>query len=140
VKRTALLATLALVAVTPAVAHAAPKGSRTLTFSYSGAQGATTPAVDFNSNCSGGVGDCWEFSTLKGEKSVTITATDSSGTPTGLQVFTDGDFQTVATSCGTTTLTVSPKASTQISVRAAYSTECTGIPTNGTMKAVITKK
>ena len=140
-KRTALVATLALVAVSPAVAHAAPKaGKRTITATYSGFYGTSNPAFSFNLNCTGGVGDCWTFSTVKGEKTVAISATDNSGTPVGLQVFTDGDFQSVQTYCGTATITVSPKTATSVDVRPVVTDACAGVPTNGTLTAVITKK
>jgi hypothetical protein len=141
VKRTALVATLALVAVTPAVAHAAPKPTkRTVTASYSGFYGTSNPAFAFNANCTGGVGDCWNFTTVKGEKTVVISAKDNSGTPTGLQVFTDDDFQGVQTYCGTATITVSPKTPTPVSVRPVLTDSCAGVPTNGTLTAVITNK
>jgi hypothetical protein len=145
VKRTALVATLALVVVTPAIAHAGGKGgSRTVTASYSGFGGASVPVGSinmFNLTCgAAGVGDCFDFSTVKGEKTVVISATDDSGTPVGLQVFTDDDFQAVETYCGTATLTVSPKAATPVSVRPVLSDACAGVPTSGTLTAVITKK
>jgi hypothetical protein len=141
VKRTALIATLAIVAVTPAMAHAGPKASkRTLTATYQGFQGTSNPAFSFNSNCSGGVGDCFDFSTVKGEKTVVITATDNSGMPVGMQVFTDEDFQGVETYCGTATITVSPKTPTPVSVRPVLTDACAGVPTQGTLKAVITNK
>ena len=141
-KRTALLVTAALVAVTPLAANAAPAKAtkRTITATYAGALGASTPAASFNSNCSGGVGDCMEFSTVKGEKTVTITAVDGSGTPVGLQVFTDEDFQTVATYCGKATIAVSPKSATAVSVRPALASDCKALPTQGTITAVITTR
>jgi hypothetical protein len=145
VKRTALVATLALVAVSPAVAHAAPKASkRTLTATYSSFGGASVPVGSlnlYNLTCTqAGVGECWDFSTVKGEKTVVISATDNSGTPVGLQVFTDDDFQGVETYCGTATITVSPKAATPVSVRPVLSDACAGVPTSGTLTAVITNK
>ena len=137
--RTALLATLALVAVSPAVAHAAPsKGSRTITMDYTGALGASAQGAGFNSNCSFGVGDCMEFSTVKGEKTITFKVADPAGA-VGIQVFTDEDFNSVQLFCGTGTLTVSPKSATPVSVRPALG-ECAGQPTKGTITAVITKK
>lgn len=139
-KRTALLATLALVAVSPAVAHAGGK-TRTLSYTYSGAFGISTPAVSGALNCQSGMNACWDFATVKGEKSVTITATDSSGTPVPLQVFTGDDYAgTVQTACGKATLDLSPKTANAISVRTAVDPTCGGIATNGTIKAVITKK
>jgi hypothetical protein len=141
VKRTALVATLALVAVTPAIAHAAPKATkRTITATYSGFQGTSNPAFSVNSNCSGGVGDCFDFSTVKGEKTVVISVKDNSGTPTGLQVWTDGDFNGVQVVCGTATITVSPKTPTPVSVRPVLTDSCAGIPTSGTLTAVVTSK
>ncbi|MDT7571020.1 MAG: hypothetical protein QOE05_1194 [Actinomycetota bacterium] len=140
-KRTAVLVTLALVAVSPAVAHAAPKAkSRTLTATYSGFYGTSNPAFSFNSNCTGGVGDCFDFSTVKGEKTVVISATDDNGMSVGLQVFTDDDFQGVQTYCGTATITVSPKAATPVSVRPVLTDSCAGVPTSGTLKAVLSTK
>jgi hypothetical protein len=144
VKRTALVATLALVAVTPAIAHAAPPKApkatkRTVTLDYKGALGLSSPAVAFNSNCSAGIGDCMEFTTVKGEKTITFSAVDQTGQPVGIQVFTDDDFNSVQTLCGSGTLTVSPKTPTAVSVRPAYST-CTGQPTTGTITAVITNR
>jgi hypothetical protein len=145
VKRTALVATLALVALSPAAAFAgAGGGSRAISATYSAFGGATTPAAAFNAfnvTCqTPGVGDCFDFSTVKGEKTVVITAKDGSGTPVGLQVFTDGDFQTQTGYCGTATLTVSPKIATQVSVRVVASTDCAALPTSGTLTAVISKK
>ena len=144
-KRIALVVTLALVAVSPAVAQAGGKaGTRTVTASYSGFGGANTPAAAFNAfnlSCTTvGVGDCFDFSTVKGEKTVVITATDGTGTPVGLQVFTDGDFQTQQGYCGTATVTVSPKVATPISVRVVASADCAALPTSGTLTAVISKK
>ena len=140
-KRTALAVTLALVAVSPAVAHAAPKpAKRTLTATYSGFQGTSNPAFSFNSNCSGGIGDCFDFSTVKGEKTVAISAKDDNGMSVGLQVWTDDDFNGVQTYCGSATITVSPKAATPVSVRPVLTDSCAGVPTSGTLTAVITKK
>jgi hypothetical protein len=140
VKRTALIAAAALVAVSPVAAHAAPKPSkRTVTLDYTGALGATVAGASFNSNCSFGIGDCMEFSTVKGEKTVTFSVADDTGQPVGIQVFTDGDFQTVQLFCGTGTITVSPKTPTSVSVRPAFG-DCGGEPTTGTVTATITNK
>jgi hypothetical protein len=139
-KRTALLATVALVAVSPAVAHAAPAKSRTVTATYTGFSGASTPAASFNLNCSGGVGDCFDFATNKGESKVVLTVADSTGTPVGIQVFQGGDFQSVETFCGTVTLDLSPKSANQISVRPVATPDCAALPTSGTIKAVISRK
>lgn len=138
-KRTALLATLALMAISPAVAQAAGSSTRTVMASYTGFGGGSSPVASFNVNCSGKVGDCFDFATMKGENKVVITATDNSGRPVGLQVFLGGDFQSVQTFCGTTTVDVSPKAANQVSVRQVVTPDCAGIPTSGTIKAVISK-
>ena len=141
-KRTALVAALALVAVSPALAHAAPKASkRTITFDYSNPVGLTSPAANVALNCNGPIGGCWDFTTHKGEKTVTVSAKDSTGTPVGLQIFTDDDYAgNVQTFCGTGTITVSPKTATQVGVRAAFDPTCAGLPTSGTFTAVITNK
>jgi hypothetical protein len=142
VKRTALIAALALVAVSPAMAHAAPKASkRTLTFNYSNPVGITSPAASGALNCQGPMAACWDFTTVKGEKTVAVSAKDSTGTPIGLQVWTDDDYAgTIQSFCGTGTLTVSPKAVTAVSVRAAFDPTCAALPTSGTFTAVITNK
>ena len=140
-KRTPLLATLALVALSPAVALAAPGKTRTLDFSYSGAVGITTPAASAALKCQAGMNACWDFTTVKGEKSVAITATDSTGTPAPIQVYTGGDYAgTVHTFCGSATIDISPKAANAISVRPAVDPVCAGVATSGTIKAVITTK
>ena len=142
-KRTALVATLALVAVTPAMAHAAPKASkRTITSPYSGPVGVSvTAGLGGALNCTGPLAGCWDFTTLKGEKTVTITAKDSTGTPIGLQIFTDDDYaNNVQFFCGTGTITVSPKAATAVGVRIAVDPNCAAVPTSGTLTAVITNK
>ena len=140
-KRTALVAALALVAVSPALAHAAPKASkRTISFDYSNPVGLTTPAANVALNCTGPIGGCWDFATVKGEKTVVVTAKDSTGTPIGLQVFTDDDYNSVQTFCGTGTVSVSPKRAAQVSVRAAFDPTCAALPTSGTFTAVITNK
>jgi hypothetical protein len=143
VKRTALLATLALVAVSPAMAHAAPKsGPRTLTSPYSGPVGVSvTSGLGGALNCTGPLAGCWDFTTVKGEKTVTISAKDSTGTPIGLQIFTDDDYaNNVQFFCGTGKITVSPKAATAVGVRIAVDAGCAAIPTSGTLTAVIAKK
>lgn len=138
-KRTALLATLVLAAVTPAAAHAAPAKSRTLTYAYTGAVGASTPAVSGALKCQSGMSACWDFTTVKGEKTVKISAKDGTGTQIGLQVYTGGDYAgTVQTFCGSGEITVTPKAATVISVRPAVGV-CPALPTSGTLTAVITR-
>ena len=139
-KRTALLATLALAAVSPAVAQAAPAASRTLTYAYTGAVGASTPAASGALKCQSGMNACWDFTTVKGEKTVKISAKDSTGTQIGLQVYTGGDYAgTIQTFCGAGELAVPPKATTVVSVRPALGA-CPGLPTSGTLTAVITRK
>jgi hypothetical protein len=142
VKRTALLATFALVAVTPAIALAAPAKSRTISSTYTGAPGVSiTAGAGAALGCTGPITGCWDFNTVKGEKKVTITAADSSGTPVGLQVFTDDDYaNNVQFFCGTATIEVSPKAATQVGVRVANDPSCAALPTTGKLTAVITNK
>jgi hypothetical protein len=143
VKRTALVAALALVAVSPTLAHAAPKPTkRTLTAPYSGPVGASvTSGLGGALNCTGPLAGCWDFTTRKGEKTVTISAQDSTGTPVGLQIFTDDDYaNNVQFFCGTGTITVSPKAATAVGVRIAVDASCAAVPTSGTLTAVITNK
>jgi hypothetical protein len=144
VKRTALLATLALVAVTPAIASAAPAKptSRTITSDYTIAPGiSAADGAGAALGCTGPITGCWDFTTVKGEKTVTITADDETGTPVGLQVFTDDDYAgNVQFFCGTATITVSPKAGTQVGVRVAQDPSCSAVATTGTLKAVITNR
>ncbi len=140
-KRTALIAAVALVAVGPAIAHAGPKASkRTITSSYSNPVGLSTPAANTALNCNPPISGCWEFSTLKGEKTVVVTAADSTGTPIGLQIFVDDDYDAVQTFCGTGTISVSPKRSAAVSIRPVFDPACAAVPTSGTFTAVITNK
>jgi hypothetical protein len=142
VKRTALILTLVALAVSPAAAQAGTKGgTRTLSSTYSSAQGGTVDGVgSFNSNCSGGVGTCWNFSTVKGETSIAFSVKDSTGTPVAIQVFTGGDFNSVVTYCGAGTLDISPKHVEAVSVRPAQSPTCKALATSGTITAVLSKK
>jgi hypothetical protein len=141
VKRTALIAAVALVAVSPTLAHAGTKASkRTITSAYSNPVGASTPAANVALNCNAPITGCWDFNTVKGEKTVVVTAKDSTGTPIGLQVFTDDDYNSVQTFCGTGTITVSPKHPAAVSVRAAFDPSCAAVPTSGTFTAVITNR
>lgn len=142
-KRTALLTSLALVALTPAVAGAAASpASRTLTYSYQGFQAAHADGVGSTSleNPCAAIDSCWDFSTIKGEKTVKVTMVDSSGQAAGFQVFVDGDYPGVQAFCGTGSITVSPKSSASVSVRPTASSACAALPTSGTLTAVITKK
>lgn len=142
-KRTALLVTAALVAVTPAVASAAPaKGStRTLTATYQGFAGLSTAAVNTALTACPANQACFDFTTKKGEKTVTITAVDQTGTPVPLQIYTDDDYNgTVQAVCGTGTVTVSPKAATPVNVRVVADPTCGGVATQGTLTAVISNR
>jgi hypothetical protein len=141
VKRIALVAAAALVAAGPAIAHAAPKASkRTVSYAYSNPVGFTTPAANVALKCNAPITGCWDFNTVKGEKTVVVTAKDATGTPIGLQVFVDDDYDAVQTFCGTGTVSVSPKRPAVVSVRAAFDPNCAALPTNGTFTAVITNK
>ncbi|MDX6198008.1 MAG: hypothetical protein QOJ79_1159 [Actinomycetota bacterium] len=142
-KRTALLATVALVAVSPAVAHAGAKAStRTLTYAYQGFQAANADGVGSTSaeNPCAVIDACWDFTTVKGEKTVKVTMVDGSGQAAGFQIFADDDYNSVVTFCGSGVLTVSPKTAASISVRPTISSTCTAVPTSGTLTAVITNK
>ncbi|HVE73465.1 MAG TPA: hypothetical protein VNA30_00005, partial [Mycobacteriales bacterium] len=82
---------------------------------------------------------CFNFDTLKGEKSVTITAKDTTGTPTGMQVWVDGEYDPGVTHhCGTAAIKVSTKSAHAVSVRPAIAPACGGVATKGVMTAVIT--
>lgn len=140
-KRTALLAAAALVAVTPALASAAPKGPRTLSYDYQGFQAVHSSAVGSGSleDPCAAVDSCWDFTTVKGEKTIKLTIADGTGAA-GFQVWTDDDYTgTVTTFCGTGEIKVSPKTAAAISVRPSASPDCQAVPTSGTLTAVITK-
>ena len=142
-KRTAVLTTLALVALSPAVAHAGVKAStRTLTYDYQGFQAANADGVGSTSaeNPCQVIDSCWDFGTVKGEKTVKITMVDGTGQATGFQVFVDDDYDNNQTFCGTGVITVSPKTAAAVSVRPTISSTCAAVPTSGTLTAVITNK
>jgi hypothetical protein len=140
VKRSlALLAAVAVVA-TPLVSEAAPKkpkkSIRTITYDYQVVRGVAGTVV--LNGCEQVPGGCMEFSTVKGEKTIAFTVTDSSGQPVAIDVYSDGDYTANTGLCGTGTYKVSPRSAVGISVRAVASPACDGIPTTGTIKAVIT--
>ena len=140
-KRTVLLLTAAAVAVTPIAASAAtPKPTkRTITYDYNSFGAIGTPA--FSLNVSGvapiceGADACWDFSTVKGEKTLEI----STGDPgMGFQVWYDGSYaDSVVSFCGKGKVTVSPKTAHEVFVRPSLD-DCGGLNTSGTLTAVIT--
>ena len=141
-KRTVLLITAAAVALTPLAATAAPAKAkpRTITYDYSGFQaGGATAAGSFSSeNGCTALPACWDFDTKKGEKTIEIKAADASGSAVGFQVFYDDDYAgNVVLFCGEGKITVSPKAGHTVSVRTSAH-DCGGLPTEGTLTAVIT--
>lgn len=139
-KRSLLLLTAAAVAVTPLAASAAtPKPTkRVITYDYNSPGAIGTPA--FSLNVSGvapiceGAEACWDFETVKGEKTVEL----STGDPTkGFQVWYDGTYaDTVVSFCGKGKITVSPKKAHEIFVRPALD-DCGGLNTEGTLTATI---
>ena len=143
-KRIAVLAAAALMVATPVLAQAAPAkaSKRTLTYDYQGFQAFSVDAAGSGSaeNPCAAIDACWDFSTVKGEKTVTFSVADGSGTPAGIQVFVDDTYDAVATFCGTGTLTVSPKRAALVSVRPAIADTCQAVPTSGTITAVVTNK
>lgn len=137
-KRTVLLLTAAAVAVTPLAASAAPPKptKRTLTFDYTGfaTYGIDGLSLSWDAPCTV-VDACWDFSTVKGEKTIELAADDPS---VGFQVWTGGDYAgSVVSFCGKGKITVSPKKAQEISVR-PFLSDCGSIPTEGTLTAVIT--
>lgn len=145
-KRTLTLLASAALAVTPALggldAGAAPKPkktTRTVTFDYTLFSAATVSVAASTSlnNC-GLPGQCFEIDTVKGEKTLALSASDASGQAVGFQVFVDDVYDSVVTFCGSGTVKVSPKSGHLVSVRAAVSDLCAGVPTEGTFSATIT--
>ena len=142
-KRTVLLLTAAAVAVTPLAASAAPPKptKRTITFDHDGFSNVGAPGgtAMFNSSSVLPMCDvfdaCWDFTTVKGEKTVEI----STGDPTlGFQVWFDGTYaDSVQTFCGKGKITVSPRSAHEVFVRPALD-DCGGLNTGGTLTAVIT--
>ena len=142
-KRIAVLTAAALLAATPVLAEAAPAkaSKRTLTKTYQGFVGAGTPAASTALTACPANDACWEFPTVKGEKTVALSAKDDSGRPVAFQVYVDDDYEgTVQTFCGTGSVVVSPKRATPVSVRMSLSEACQGVPTQGALTAVITNK
>ncbi|HVE73466.1 MAG TPA: hypothetical protein VNA30_00010 [Mycobacteriales bacterium] len=142
-RKLAILTAAALVA-TPLAANAAPpkkpaapkKTTRTVTFDYTGATlvsaGVTSGGLDA---C--GLPMCFELDTVKGEKSVAVSAKDTTGTPTGIQVWIDDDYDTVTTHCGSAAITVSPKSAHVVSIRPAIAPACAAVATKGVLTAVV---
>jgi hypothetical protein len=146
VKRSlALLAAVAVVA-TPLAASAAPapkapkKTTRTVTFDYTAfTAGSVSVAASFSLNNCDLPGQCFDFDTVKGEKTVKLSAVDGTGQPVAMQVFTNDDYAgNVVTFCGTGTLKVSAKSANLVSVRMTPSDTCAGLPTEGTVTGTIT--
>lgn len=139
--RSLLALTAVAVVLTPLAATAAPPKAtkRTITYDYNGFSNVGTPAVLFNASAVLPVCDavdaCWDFTTAKGEKTIEITASNPS---TGFQVFTDGTYAgNVVAFCGKGKITVSPKATHEVSVRPSLDT-CGGGASSGKLTAVIT--
>lgn len=140
-KRTVLLLTAAAVAITPLAASAAPPKptKRTITFDYDGPSAIGTPAFSLNASgvapiCDGYAG-CWDFKTVKGEKTIEISTGDPS---LGFQVWYDGTYaDSVVSFCGKGKVTVSAKSAHEVFVRPALD-DCGGLNTGGTLTAVIT--
>ena len=139
-KRTVLLLTAAAVAVTPLAASAAPAKAtkRTITYDYSAPGAVGTPA--FSLNVSGvapvcaGADACWDFTTVKGEKTIEIKAADPAA---GFQVWVDGTYaDSVVSFCGKGKVTVSPKSAHEVFVRPALD-DCGAVNTAGTLTATI---
>jgi hypothetical protein len=139
-KRSVLLLAAVAVAATPFTAEAAPgKKPRTLTYEYSGAQAGGHTAIGSFSTENGcqAVEACWDFSTVKGEKTIEITATDASGADVGFQVFYDDAYaDNVVLFCGKGKISVSPKVAHLVSVRMSLH-DCEGVASEGTLKAVL---
>lgn len=139
-KRSLLLLTAAAVAVTPVAASAAaPKTTkRVITYDYAGPSAVGTPLLSMNVSGVAPVCSvyeaCWDFKTVKGEKTIEIVNSD----PTvGFQVWYDGTYaDSVVSYCGKGKLTVSPKKGHEVYVRPALDT-CGGLPTGGTLTATI---
>ncbi|HVE74932.1 MAG TPA: hypothetical protein VNA30_07610, partial [Mycobacteriales bacterium] len=140
-KRKLAILTAAALMATPLAANAAPpkkpaapkKTTRTLTFNYTGALAVDVAtglgATVFGATCA--LPRCWDFETVKGEKSVTITAKDATGTPISLHTRLDADNSTMVYNCGTAPLKISPKSAHTISVYPAFSAQCQALPTQG---------
>jgi len=138
-KRSLLLLTAVAVAVTPVAASAAPKPTkRVITYDYNGPGAIGTPA--FSLNVSGvapicqGMDACWDFETVKGEKTIEIAASDPAA---GFQVWYDGTYaDSVVSFCGKGKVTVSPKNAHEVFVRPALD-DCGAVNTSGTLTATI---
>lgn len=136
--RSLIALTAVAVVLTPLAATAAPAKAtkRTVTFDYAGFSSVDTPAVSFHSTAFCAAADsCMEFPTTKGEKTIEIKASSAT---TGIQIWADDTYaDSVQTFCGAGKITVSPKTAHVISVRPSLG-GCGGVPTSGTLTAVIT--
>ena len=137
-KRSLLVLTAAAVVLTPLAATAAPAKAtkRTITYEYSGFNsGGHSAAGSFNlAAACAGVDACWDFDTVKGEKTIEIKA---SSPDVGLQVWSDAAYaDTVQLFCGSGKFVVNAKTAHAISVRTSMH-DCGGVPTSGTLTATI---
>lgn len=145
--RTILLATAAAVVLTPlAAATAAPAPDRTLTFEYSGATGVDDARVSASLGCAPPVivlnrrvASCARFDTLKGERTLVLTAADGTGAPGGFSVQV-GDAP-ARVHCGQATVTL-PRTVTTVSLEpyAVRQPGCTGVVTRGTITATLSRR
>ncbi|MDQ4097931.1 MAG: hypothetical protein M3144_08710 [Actinomycetota bacterium] len=137
-KRSLLVLTAAAVALSPLAATAAPAKTtkRTITYEYNGfSSGGHSGVGSFNvAAACAGVRSCWNFETVKGEKTIEI---KGSAANVGIQVWSDGAYaDTVELFCGAGKFVVSPKLKHAISVRTSLH-DCGGVPTSGTLTATI---
>jgi hypothetical protein len=140
-KRAVVAVAVAAIAVVPAAGHAAPKPPkktvRTVTLEYQGfCTAQVSGAVYWGPNA------CPQeaFITVvltKAEKYVTYKAEDASGTPTPMQVWTNGDYNSVGTVCSDGKFT-SKKGGGSLDIATALEApDCGGIPTQGTITITI---
>lgn len=142
-KRTALLLAAAAVVASPLAASAEPKPKptkRVLAYEYSGFQAGGASAVGSFSTENGCqlTQACWDFATVKGEKTIELEAEDGTGAPIGIQVFVDDAYaDNVVLFCGAGRISVSARTAHLISVRTSLQ-DCDGLPTSGTLTATVT--
>jgi hypothetical protein len=133
-KRSAALAAVALVALTPMMSSAAPKTTRTEVFDYTGFYALTSPAANtaFLNPCPI-ASACFTFTLTKAEQFVTMDVVDQTGQPTAVQYSLNDEYTTatVFTICGKGSFKV--KGGTALQIKPAIDPTCPGVPTSGTI-------
>ncbi len=138
-KRFAMLAAVAAIAVVPTTGHAAPKRvERTVVLDYTLPTGATVGGVASTGSCDP-VRVCLLLPLGKEDKYIKFVAKDAVSPAVGIQFYpgsTNADYSAgVQYACGEGKTNF--KKPVEVSFRIAIDSSCPGVPTQGTLTVVI---